>query len=202
MSFQLFLAAVIPGYKQEGLPVKSLGNKTLIYNCNALPSFYITCLTTAYLHFSGIFKLQELINRFGELMSVSMISGFSLAFIVYFITILNGNQVRMSGNFIYDYFMGAALNPRIGSVDIKMWAEVRIPWVLMFLLSLAGAAKQHEVYGYVSPNQAFMCLATLLYINACAKVTSFPFRKPHVQIQIYISLGRRMYSSNLGSVNR
>jgi delta24(24(1))-sterol reductase len=61
------------------------------------------------------------------------------------------------------------LNPRIGSVDLKIWAEVRIPWILLFMYSLAGAAKQYEVYGYLSPNQAFMILATGLYVNACAK---------------------------------
>ena len=75
----------------------------------------------------------------------------------------------MSGNVIYDYFAGAVLNPRIGSIDIKMWCEVRIPWILLFLISLGGVAKQYDHYGYVSPNQAFMVLATGLYINACAK---------------------------------
>lgn len=75
----------------------------------------------------------------------------------------------MSGNIIYDYFAGAVLNPRISNIDIKMWAEVRIPWILLFLISLGGVAKQFDQYGYVSPNQAFMVLATGLYINACAK---------------------------------
>ena len=46
---------------------------------------------------------------------------------------------------------------------------MRIPWVLLFLISVAGVAKQYDNYGYVSPNQAFMVLATGLYINACAK---------------------------------
>ena len=31
-------------------------------------------------------------------------------------------------NFIYDFFMGASLNPRIGSLDIKMLYETRIAW--------------------------------------------------------------------------
>lgn len=89
----------------------------------------------------------------------------------------------MSGNFFYDYFMGAALNPRIGPVCLKMWAEVRIPWVTVFFLSVSGACKQYETLGYVTPvsyfgpciillvliiiqNMAFMILATGLYINA------------------------------------
>lgn len=57
-------------------------------------------------------------------------------------------------------FMGAVLNPRIGPVDVKMFAEVRIPWVLLFLISVSGACKQYEKLGYVTPNSAFMVLAT------------------------------------------
>jgi len=65
--------------------------------------------------------------------------------------------------------MGAILNPRIGPIDLKMWAEVRIPWVIVFFLSVSGGCKQYEELGYVTPNMAFMILATWLYLNACAK---------------------------------
>lgn len=61
------------------------------------------------------------------------------------------------------------MNPRIGPVDIKMWAEVRIPWVTVFLFSLSAVAKQYSTYSTISPNVAFMVLATWLYINACGK---------------------------------
>ncbi|KAF6761619.1 ergosterol biosynthesis ERG4/ERG24 [Ephemerocybe angulata] len=153
--FQLFLGLVMPGYPQEGLPVPSLGYKTLKYNCNALTSLYVTLTTAFVLHYYHIF--------------LSMIYGFSVSAITYFWAVWTGNAIRMSGNFFYDYFMGAALNPRIGSVCLKMWAEVRIPWVLVFFMSVSGACKQYETLGYVTPNMAFMILATGLYINACAK---------------------------------
>ena len=50
-----------------------------------------------------------------------------------------------------------------------MWAEVRIPWFLLFAIALSGCAKQFDQYGYVTPNMAFMALATFLYANACCK---------------------------------
>ncbi|KAJ3907120.1 ergosterol biosynthesis ERG4/ERG24 [Lentinula edodes] len=167
--FQLFLAWVLPGFMQEGLPVPSLGYKTLMYNCNALVSLYATMGTAAVLHYYEIFRLTEIIDNYGHLMSVAMIWGFGVSFGMYFIAIATGTQMRMSGNFIYDVFMGASLNPRIGPVDLKMWAEVRIPWVIVFFLAVSGACKQYETLGYVTPNMAFMCLATWFYINACAK---------------------------------
>ena len=84
-------------------------------------------------------------------MTVAMIYGFVISFGVYHITVATGNQIRMSGNYAYDVFMGACLNPRIGPIDLKMWAEVRIPWVIVFFLAVSGCCKQYEQYGYVTP---------------------------------------------------
>src|ERR1700742_2721793 len=119
MAFQLALAFLMPGYQQEGLPVPSLGYKTLMYNCNALACWYATLVTVFGLHFTGAFRLTEIIYNFGPLMTVSMIVGFAVSFGMYFIAVANGSQIRMSGNFFYDVFMGAILNPRIGTVDLK-----------------------------------------------------------------------------------
>lgn len=87
--------------------------------------------------------------------------------------------MRMSGNLVYDIFMGASLNPRVftsdvfalgrkrwDGVDLKMFAEVRVPWVLLFMIAVSGAVKQYEDLGFVTPNALFMILATGLYINA------------------------------------
>jgi Delta24(24(1))-sterol reductase len=149
--FELLLAFVMPGYKQQGLPVPSLNYQSLTYNCNAVACVYGTVVTVAALHLTNTFRLTEIIDNFGHLMTVSMIWGVAVSFGMYFITIATGNQIRMSGNFIYDVFMGAVLNPRIGSIDLKMWLEVRIPWVLLFLIAVSGGVKQYEQYGSVSP---------------------------------------------------
>ena len=44
----------------------------------------------------------------------------------------------------YDFFMGTELNPRSfdGKLDWKMFAELRISWVTLFLLTASAAAKQ------------------------------------------------------------
>lgn len=122
-----------------------------MYNCNALLCIYATMITAAVLHVTHTFRLTEIIDNYGHLMSVAMIYGFAVSFGMYFWTVARGEQMRMSGNFFYDVFMGAALNPRIGTIDLKMWAEVRIPWVIVFFLAVSGACKQYELYGYVTP---------------------------------------------------
>jgi len=149
--YQLFIAWIIPGYQQEGLPVPSLGYKTLMYNCNFVYCLYATMLTAFALHYTSTFRLTEIIDNYGHIMSVAMIYGFAVSFGTYWITVATGQEMRMSGNFIYDVFMGACLNPRIGTVDLKMWAEVRIPWAIVFWLAVSGGCKQYEQLGYVTP---------------------------------------------------
>lgn len=104
----------------------------------------------------------------------------------------------MYGNHSYDFFMGAWLNPRIGTFDFKFWTEVhtpsqslglyptiplrsrsllcvrvplqlRVAWIMLFFLTVGAAAKQYEVYGFLSTPMIFMLVAHGLYTNACMK---------------------------------
>lgn len=150
-----------------GLPVPSLGYRSLTYHCNALSSFYTTLLLAAVLHLTGLFRLPWLIESFGPLMSWSIIISFATTILIYVLaTVFNygGEPIRMSGNTVYDIFMGASLNPRLFTsrvfslgrknwqgVDLKMFAEVRVPWVLLFLIAVSGGVKQYEDLGYLTP---------------------------------------------------
>lgn len=96
--------------------MSSLGGRTLTYHCNAYASLYATLAAVAAAHYSGWVNLAEVIDLFGPLMTIATIFGFALAGVTY----VTGEKYRMSGNLIYDYFMGSTLNPRIGIVDIKM----------------------------------------------------------------------------------
>ena len=44
----------------------------------------------------------------------------------------------------YDIFMGAILHPRLfnGRIDIKMFAEIRVSWFLLFILTLSCAVEK------------------------------------------------------------
>lgn len=102
-------------------------------------------------------------------MTIAIMWGFFMTTAVYITSTIMGTNHRMSGNFFYDYFMGACLNPRVGILDLKMWAEIRVPWPILFYISLSCALKQYETRGYVTAPAAFMVLAHFLYVNACQK---------------------------------
>ncbi|KAL1957350.1 hypothetical protein VTO42DRAFT_6139 [Malbranchea cinnamomea] len=160
----------LPGVYGKGKRIPYLNGGQLDYYCSAVWSWYITIIATLALHFSGLFKLYTLLDEFGPLLSVAICTGFLLSFIFYISAHLRGVTYRMTGNHIYDFFMGAELNPRLFKwLDFKMFFEVRIPWFILFLLTLATALKQFEQFGYVSSNVLFLLLAHFLYGNACAK---------------------------------
>ncbi|CAF3566956.1 C-24(28) sterol reductase [Fusarium graminearum] len=161
---------LLPGVWGYGKPLPHEGGKQLPYYCNAYWSLYTTLACLAGLHYSGIWPLYTAVDEFGPLLSVAILSGFLVSIVAYFSALWRGKQHRMTGYPIYDFFMGAELNPRMfGILDFKMFFEVRMPWYILLILSLGTAARQHEQYGYVSGEVWFLVMAHFLYANACAK---------------------------------
>lgn len=161
---------LLPGVSVSGRPLPHLGGKQLPYYCSAVWSFYTSIVLVLALHFSGLFKLYTLIDEFGPLLSVAILSGFLVSFVAYFSALARGAEHRMTGSPVYDFFMGAELNPRMfGILDFKMFFEVRLPWFILLFLSMGAAARQWEVYGYVSGEVMFLVMAHFLYANACSK---------------------------------
>jgi delta24(24(1))-sterol reductase len=168
--FEMVCYIALPGVTSYGKPLPHEGGKQLKYHCSGVASFYTTIVTMGVLHFTGLFPLYILLDEFGPIMSVAIISGFLVAIVAYVSAIYRGAQHRMTGHVIYDFFMGAELNPRLfGILDFKMFFEVRLPWYILFGLSCAAAARQYEQYGYVSGEVGFLVMAHFLYANACSK---------------------------------
>jgi delta24(24(1))-sterol reductase len=168
--FEMACYCLLPGVWAKGKPLEHLGGRQLDYYCSGMWSLYVTLAVAAFLHVTGLFKLYTVIDEFGSIMSVAIISGFLVSFVAYFSALWRGAEHRMTGKPIYDFFMGAELNPRMfGILDFKMFFEVRIPWYILLLTTLSVAARQYEEYGYVSGEVAFLVMAHWLYANACSK---------------------------------
>ena len=166
---QGLMAALLPGLEIKGLPIPSRGGQRLVYRVNGVTSWWLTLASVAVLHFTGIFPLQTIYEQFGSLMIAAIITANAIAIAAYYGAKITGNAERMSGSFLYDFFMGAWLNPRIGKLDLKMWAEVRVSWLTLFLLTASGAAHQYASHGTVSSPMIFLVVAHFLYANVCVK---------------------------------
>jgi delta24(24(1))-sterol reductase len=161
---------LLPGIWSYGKPLAHEGGKQLKYYCSGVWSFYTTIVIMATLHVTGIFPLYIILDQFGPILSVAIISGFVVSIVAYISALARGAQHRMTGYPLYDFFMGAELNPRMfGILDFKMFFEVRLPWFILFGLSCATAARQYDQLGYVSAEVWFLVMAHFLYANACCK---------------------------------
>jgi delta24(24(1))-sterol reductase len=169
LGFQTLLAYSIPGVWVKGLPVPSEGNVQHRYLCNGAASWYVTLATAALLHWTGLFRLTEFADNLGAILMVSTLFANALAVAIYVVTVARGKETRMSGNVLYDFFMGAVLNPRLGRVDLKFFIEIRVSWMLLFFFTLSAAAKHYEIHGFVTWPLVFMVVAHGLYTNACMK---------------------------------
>ena len=168
--FECTIYCLLPGVWGYGKPLPHENGKQLAYFCNAYASLYFTLTILAGLHFSGLWPIQTAIDEFGPLLSVAILSGILVSIVAYVSAFWRGKQHRMTGYHVYDFFMGAELNPRLfGIIDFKMFCEVRMPWYILLILSLGAAARQYEQYGYVSGEVCFLVMAHYLYANACSK---------------------------------
>ncbi|KAI4266308.1 MAG: hypothetical protein LQ337_008830 [Flavoplaca oasis] len=170
MVFEVICYLYLPGITVHGKPLPHENGRRLEYYCSGSWSFYANIVLAAALHFSGVFKLYTLLDEFGPIMSVAIISAIGISLVAYFSAQYRGATIRMTGRPIYDFFMGAELNPRMfGLLDLKMFSEVRIPWYLLFFISSAAAARQYDQFGFVTGEIMFLVMAHFLYANACAK---------------------------------
>lgn len=167
--FEGILYVTLPGVWAKGNAMTHQRGRRLDYFCNGIWSLYVSIITAAVLEYLKIFRVGTIIHRFGPLMSVGIISGYIVSALAFVIGIARKRQHQVTGKWVYDFFMGVELNPRIGLLDLKMFCEVRLPWFILLALSSSAAFDQYQTYGHVSWQMGFIVLAHWLYTNACAK---------------------------------
>lgn len=64
--------------------------------------------------------------------------------------------------------MGAALNPRIGEFDLKLFCEARPGLILWILINLSFAAKQYELHGAITTPMILVNVFHFLYLRGSA----------------------------------
>lgn len=154
-----------PGKDIPGIEL--LDGTRLMYRINglSLSATLIVLLLARVLYSPTYFvpELQYLYDHQLQLIFVTNIFSFALAFAVYFASFIplrkpngSGNSERIlsvngnSGNPIYDWFIGRELNPRIGAWDIKLFNELRPGMLLLFVLNLSCIHNQYHTTGKVT----------------------------------------------------
>ncbi|KAG8534124.1 uncharacterized protein KY384_000968 [Bacidia gigantensis] len=177
--FSLVLQTILPGQEVQGVELASGGR--LDYKFNAFPSALIV------LGAAGIgtmlqgadFALWTFIwDNYVRLITANLGVAFAVATFVYVRSyqVQKGNQDKRelslgghTGNIIYDWFMGRELNPRVnlplfGSIDVKIFCELRPGLLGWLLLDLAFIAHQYKAYGKITDSIVFITLFQGLYV--------------------------------------
>lgn len=117
-------------------------------------------------------------DNYVQILTANVIIAYTLATFVYIrsFSVKPGNpQLRelavggVTGNILYDWFIGRELNPRvtlpiIGEIDIKQWMELRPGLLGWTLMNCAFVAKQYRLYGYVTDSIVFVTAVQALYV--------------------------------------
>ncbi|KAF4712114.1 C-24(28) sterol reductase [Perkinsus olseni] len=162
IAYEMLLALILPGVVVKGLALAN--GEHLVYNCNALAAWYVTLITVAVLQLSGIWSISRLTDYYYSLVLVTMLAADLTAVYMWLTGWLAGKSTGQGQ--LADFVMGTWLNPRLfgGRLDLKMFFEVRVSWILLFLLTLSCAVKNGLTGGM------FVILtAHFLYANSCVK---------------------------------
>lgn len=188
LAFQIVLQIVLPGKTVNGL--KARDGITLKYRLNGLLSLWISLAVMALLWRLGVVSGATVLAELGALLAIAVIASYLLAAVIYALGLRSSRTEHRSGNALYDYFMGSALNPRVYGLarrtaavtpegvtlnvgsdeprtdgfDIKLFFESKIGMTTWLVLTLAMAAAQFERDGALSFSMILVVVFQLMYV--------------------------------------
>ena len=152
---QVALQMYAPGRRALGAPLGD--GSRLEYRLNGWWSFWLTIVIAGALVAGGVVPATLLADQFGPLLTITNVFAFAFSLVLY-------RFGRGGSEVVYDYFMGTALNPRLGRFDLKLFFEARPGLVLWVLLDLSFAAQQYHRHGVVTTAMVLVCAFHFLYV--------------------------------------
>ncbi|MBA2726573.1 MAG: hypothetical protein H0U49_00165 [Parachlamydiaceae bacterium] len=164
-----YLHRIIPSYK-GGIcsgAITPAGNR-LKYNINGLQAWLISQIlfVMAGIYFKW-FSPTVIFDNWGGMLWVANIVGYSVAILVFIKAYASPSfpeDRKMSGNHLYDFFMGVELNPRIKNFDIKLFFNGRPGIVAWTLINLSFAAAQYQIHGTLTNSMLIVNFLQGLYV--------------------------------------
>jgi 7-dehydrocholesterol reductase len=162
---QIILMRILPGKTFNG-PITAQGNLP-IYKANGLLAFVTTIvvfyMSSFYFH---LFPASIIYDHLGQLLGALNIASLLLCLLLY----LKGRfapsstDASYTGHFIFDYYWGTELYPRLGRWHIKMFITCRFGMMSWGLILLSYAAKQQALFG-LSNSMLIAVALQLMYIT-------------------------------------
>jgi protein-S-isoprenylcysteine O-methyltransferase Ste14 len=163
LGFQGLLQIYLPGRWVEGTPQKD--GTRLRYKMNGWASWWLTWAVLAGGAALHLFRPTILADQFGPLLTTANLFTYLFCLYLYWHGKRHGTaHERITHSAIYDFWLGTALNPRVGSFDFKLFCEARPGLIGWVAIDLSFAAKQYALYGTVSTPMILVCAFHFWYI--------------------------------------
>jgi len=165
IALQLILMCIVPGKNVQGAYTPK-GNVP-VYKANGISCYLITLILFYFSAYQfHIFSPTIIFDNFGAI--IGALNIFSLLFCL--ILYIKGRVAPSSadhssnGNFIFDYYWGTELHPRILGWDVKMFTTCRVGMMSWALIIFSFGAKQAQLYG-LSSSMLVAIIIQLAYIT-------------------------------------
>ena len=164
VAVQILWLKVLPGATYEG-PQTVKGHRPT-YRDNGLLAFAITVSCFFMGSFLGLYKLSCVYDHFPEIIGALNAMSLLFCFFLYWKGRYAPNSIDRgeSGSFIFDYYWGIELYPRLYTIDIKQLTNCRLGMMSWGVLIISFAAKQVELYGFLSNTMAVSLVLQIVYI--------------------------------------
>lgn len=166
LAFQIALFTYLPGPLSIGQLTPA--GHLLKYTTNGLLAWVVTHVTAVVLVMAGLLDPALLAKNWGGLLIAANVYGYLLSAFSYikahrFPT--HALDRKFSGSYIYDFYMGIELNPRIGKLgDFKLFTNGRPGIVAWTLIDLSFTAWQYQLHGYVTSSMIIVDILHAFYV--------------------------------------
>jgi delta14-sterol reductase/lamin-B receptor len=140
------------------------GKTRLPYHLNAHLAFWLSLVVFACWQ---PVRLSLIYDNYLELITASIVLSVCVAVFSYAVSFRPAERLAeggQSGNVVYDFFIGRALNPRVGKLDLKVACELRPGLIGWVLVDVACCFKQWERDGSVSAPLLLVTAFQALYV--------------------------------------
>lgn len=164
-AFEAILQLAVPGKEFLG-PISPKGNRP-VYKANGVECYFLTLVAFFLCWKYAVFDPARVYDQFGEILNILNIFGNALCLFLTFKGkyFPSSTDSGSTGSFLFDYFWGTELYPRIGkSFDIKQWTNCRMGLMGWSILPLCFLAKQVEQTGKASNSMVICCVLMNIYI--------------------------------------
>jgi len=161
--FQSVLQIAAPGSGVEGTTLPD--GSRLRYKMNGWFSWWFTWVCLAAAAAAGAIRPSILADQFGPLLTTMNLFAFALAIYLYWRgRTRSARGERVTGNPIYDFWLGAEKNPRIGAFDLKLFCEARPGLIGWVAIDFSFAARQYEKLGTLTAAMILICVFHFWYV--------------------------------------